>query len=79
MGENAAINVQIFASGYCEAHGKVANPSFGKGTTKFYATWALIHLPDTKELRLSVPKLPQKPCRRPMKKCLVYSVMLPLR
>jgi glyoxylase-like metal-dependent hydrolase (beta-lactamase superfamily II) len=45
MGENASISLEIFASGYCEAHDKVANPRYGKGTAKFYATWALIHMP----------------------------------
>jgi glyoxylase-like metal-dependent hydrolase (beta-lactamase superfamily II) len=47
MGENQTISLDFFASGYCESHGKVANPKFGKGTEKFYATWALIYLPET--------------------------------
>lgn len=37
--------VKYFASGYCEAHTRVVNPSAKKGISRFYAVWALIRLP----------------------------------
>ena len=45
MVQTAGISIQFFASGYCLAHEKIVNPANGKGRCKFYAVWALIHLP----------------------------------
>lgn len=46
MAQNA-LTLDIFASGYCEAHAKAVNPQTGKGKDKFYALWALIYVPQT--------------------------------
>lgn len=45
MAQEPKITVQFFASGYCLAHEKIVNPKTGKGKCKFYAVWALIHVP----------------------------------
>lgn len=45
MAQEPKITVQFFASGYCLAHEKIVNPLTGKGKCKFYAVWALIHVP----------------------------------
>ncbi|HRG32884.1 MAG: MBL fold metallo-hydrolase [Saprospiraceae bacterium] len=45
MAQNATVSIQLFASGYCEAHAYVVNPLEGKRKTSFYAVWALIHIP----------------------------------
>jgi len=45
MAQATEINIQFFASGYCMAHEKIVNPVSGKGQCKFYAVWALIHVP----------------------------------
>lgn len=46
MAQEESIKVQLFASGYCVAHEKIVNPVYGKGKCRFYAVWALIHVPD---------------------------------
>ena len=46
MAQTTTLKVQLFSSGYCVAHEKIVNPKSGKGKCKFYAVWALIHIPD---------------------------------
>jgi glyoxylase-like metal-dependent hydrolase (beta-lactamase superfamily II) len=46
MAKEATIKTELFASGYCEAHEKVVNPQKGLKKLRFYAVWALIHVPD---------------------------------
>jgi len=46
MVQEPAIQLSLFASGYCEAHESVVNPKQGKGKTKFYAVWALLQIPN---------------------------------
>ena len=46
MVQNATqVKLRIFHSGYCVAHGKVADPVRGQKYCRFYATWALIEHP----------------------------------
>jgi glyoxylase-like metal-dependent hydrolase (beta-lactamase superfamily II) len=46
MEKETEIKIELYASGYCEAHEKVVNPKKGLNKLRFYAVWALIHLPD---------------------------------
>lgn len=45
MEKSTNITLQLFASGYCTADAHIINPISGKGKAKFYAVWALLHLP----------------------------------
>lgn len=44
MVQKPAIKLDFFASGYCEANAKIANPQKKRGTCRFYALWALIEI-----------------------------------
>ncbi|MFY8022095.1 MAG: MBL fold metallo-hydrolase [Bacteroidia bacterium] len=46
MAKETKIKIELFASGFCEAHEKVVNPKKGLKKLRFYAVWALIHVPD---------------------------------
>jgi glyoxylase-like metal-dependent hydrolase (beta-lactamase superfamily II) len=46
MAQEAGLSLQLFASGFCEAHANVVNPKEGKGKATFYALWALLHIPE---------------------------------
>lgn len=46
MVQESNISLQLFASGYCEAHANIVNPLEGEGKTKFYAVWALLQIPN---------------------------------
>jgi hypothetical protein len=52
MAKEATIKTELFASGYCEAHEKVVNPQKGLKKLRFYAVWALIHVPDLGNISL---------------------------
>lgn len=45
MVQSTEISLQLFASGYCEAHASIVNPLTGKGKARFYAVWALLFIP----------------------------------
>lgn len=45
MAQDKAVKVELFASGYCEAHERIVNPVSGKGIVRFYAIWALVEIP----------------------------------
>ncbi|HMP28298.1 MAG TPA: MBL fold metallo-hydrolase [Saprospiraceae bacterium] len=45
MAQNKLLKIQLFASGYCEAHAYIVNKNDGYGKTKFYAVWALMDIP----------------------------------
>lgn len=46
MVPSKAVKATLFNSGYCTAHSMVVNPSTGRGTSKFYAVWALLEHED---------------------------------
>ena len=45
METKQAISLEFFASGYCVSHKGIVNPKKGKGKGRFYAVWALLHIP----------------------------------
>ncbi len=46
MAKETEIKIALYTSGFCEAHEKVVNPKKGLNKLRFYAVWALIHVPD---------------------------------
>jgi glyoxylase-like metal-dependent hydrolase (beta-lactamase superfamily II) len=46
MAQESDIEFNLYASGFCEAHTKIVNPINGVGKSRFYAVWALFHIPD---------------------------------
>lgn len=46
MAKEATIKIELFASGFCEAHEKVVNPQKGLKKLRFYAVWALVQVPE---------------------------------
>ncbi len=46
MVQTKSLSVQLFASGYCDAHAKVVNPQESFRKTTFHAVWALFDIPE---------------------------------
>jgi glyoxylase-like metal-dependent hydrolase (beta-lactamase superfamily II) len=44
--EKSTVTLQLFASGYCKAEAHIENPISGRGQARFYAVWALWHIPE---------------------------------
>ncbi len=44
--EKEAITLKFFASGYCFSNQKIVNPTKKSEHIKFYAVWALMHIPE---------------------------------
>ena len=46
MAQKSTLSIKLFASGFCVAESSIANPQHARGKTKFYAVWALLHIPN---------------------------------